>query len=231
MIMKKVFFAALSMAFAFTAFTGCKDKTTPAPTAFPVIVAGVTGETEGITEVRASYTSDINFTNPGLLQPGTTAITDNAAFTNNSFSFQFPLTVAAANLKALTQADLVEGITLSASFNGIFAYFQAFKGEEAAGHFAYSATSVAGYLIYSDAAVTLKGESAILEGTQYVADVSLNTGWNTIYIKTEAVAESGEGEDLIPAHQKITVQTTRFEGVTLAWNYVAPTTPEPTPEP
>lgn len=222
--MKKVLFTALALTFAITTFTGCKDKGTNTPTTVTVSATNIAGETGDLTEVRAIYATEFDFTSPSFLLTGTT-VAAIAPFTNNGFTIGLLPTVEDGNLKELTQANLLGGITLSATFKGTFVYFQPYKGTVADGSLYFRTAQgavplVGAYLLYADSAVTIKGETTPQVGVAYDADMDIKVGWQWIYIKSEVIPETTV-DPIVPEHTKYTIHTTPFSGVTLGWIYIA----------
>lgn len=221
--MKKVIFTALSMTLAITSFTGCKDKgSTPRPNTYSVNVTGVTGETEGITDVKGLYFTEININTfrPNALITNESNVLASATYADNAFTLAFPLILTGDAFQSVTQEIFPEGVTLSAPFKTLFISFQAYKGTELAGAFyrASAEPNATASLIYSDAAATINGEG-VIGGDEYAFNVTLTPGWHWIYIQTEDVAADEESDPVVPTHKKYTIQTTAFTGVTLAWTY------------
>lgn len=229
--MRKVLLASLAMTFAFTAFTACDKKNggDDDKKVYNVKATSVTGETTDVKQVKAVYTKldDVDLSRAYLAEsPGTGTVTTTTAatgeFKNGGFSLDLPKTVAATNLKQYTVADFIEGAKLTVtSFKAVFITFEGYDATKQTGLFTQrnSGKTLYAVLAYSDTDFKATEGGTGDNKNEYVYNLDIKKGWNTVYVKVEDVDATGEGEDLVEAHKKYTLQTAQLTGI--GWYYTA----------
>lgn len=236
--MKKVLLAALAFGMVFA--TSCDkkndkkgDNTDPKPVTVTASEIGGDATTD-VKEVVVVYDDESDVHGRAAAATVKNELT-RANFADGKFSLSLPAQVEDSKLTTIPKNYFGEGIVMSTEFKSMAISFDGYGTDGKVGYFeevneVSETEGCAAHYLYSDRAVTIKGKhtSEIESEEQEIIDmdVTLNKGWNRVYIKSVATdnseSEGAQGEN--PTEAKTiynTTVTSSSSGMNVKWVFDA----------